>query len=43
MYTNLLRSKTKVLEIVDECFKKENNGDMDARNVAFDESKGIFN
>ena len=34
-----LKVQKKVLEIVDECFKKENNGDMDARSVAFDDLK----
>ncbi len=34
-----LKVQKKVLEIVDDCFKKENNGDMDARSVAFDDLK----
>ena len=32
-----LKVQERVLEIVDECFRKENNGDKDARKVALDE------
>ncbi len=32
-----LKVQERVLEIVDECFRKENNGDTDARNFALDE------
>ena len=32
-----LKVQERVLEIVDECFRKENNGDTDARKVALDE------
>lgn len=34
-----LKIQNKVLEIVDECFKKENNGDKYARSVAFNDLK----
>ena len=34
-----LKVQKKVLEIVDKCFKNENNGDKDARSVAFDDLK----